>query len=106
MIEEQTIENNNRVNKFFKVIQEFNILFPEEFDKCDIKKCGHCGATGLQNKQQMLFCDFCGGIGYTGFKKIKGEFVCRVCNGYGCSRCNHKGTVDWIAHARGKDKFL
>lgn len=103
MIEEQQIENTNRVNKIFKVIQEFNNLFPEEFDKCGIKKCAHCGGTGLKNKHHMIFCDFCGGIGYRGFIKIEGEFICRSCNAYGCSRCNQKGTVDWITHARGRD---
>ena len=103
MTEEQQIENNTRVNKIFKVIQEFNSLFPEEFNKCDIKKCGHCNGTGLKDKHHIIFCDFCGGIGYKGFKKIEGEFVCRACHGYGCFRCNYKGTVDWITHANGKD---
>lgn len=109
--ESQQIKNEKRVNKFFEVIRNFETLFPEEFEKCDIKKCGHCGATGLKDKHYTKFCDFCGGVGYTGFKKIRGDFVCRACNGYGCGRCNHNGIVDWITHANGGDtiggdKFL
>jgi DnaJ-class molecular chaperone len=103
MIEKQILENTNRVNKIFQTIKEFENLFPEELEKCDLKKCGHCGGTGLRDKQQTILCDFCGGIGYKGFIKIEGHFVCRACNGYGCSRCNQKGTVDWITHARGRD---
>ena len=103
MIEEQTQESNDKMNKIFKTIKNFEILFPEELEKCDIKKCAHCGGTGLKDTHHIIFCDFCGGIGYKGFKKIEGEFVCRTCNGYGCSRCNHKGTVDWITHANGRD---
>lgn len=101
--ESQQMKNENRANRIFQVIKDFASLFPEEFEKCDIKKCGHCGGTGLKDIHHNIFCDFCGGMGYIGFKKIRGNFVCRACNGYGCRRCNHDGTVDWITHANGGD---
>jgi hypothetical protein len=93
-----------RSNRIFEVIRDFETLFPEEFVKCDIKRCGHCGATGLANKYQMdNFCTMCGGIGYKGFEKIQGDFICRTCNGGGCNRCKQKGIVDWVTHANGRD---
>lgn len=98
-------ENFDRINKIFETIKNFETLFSEEFEKCGIKKCGHCGGTGLKENSQVIYCSFCGGIGYKGFKKLEGEFVCRSCNGYGCNRCNHEGIVDWIIHANGKDQI-
>lgn len=92
----------DRTNKIFKVIKEFERMFPEEFSKCGIVGCGHCGSTGVSNKQALTYCPYCGGTGYIGFKKIYGEFVCRTCNGGGCDLC-HNGVVDWIVHANGGD---
>jgi len=99
----ETYKQLSRVNRIFKIVKDFENLFPEEFKKCNIKKCGHCGGTGISNKHSLNYCVYCGGIGYTGFKKINGEFVCRSCNGFGCSLCNQKGLVDWITHLRGGD---
>ena len=87
----------------FKVIKNFEDLFFEEFQKCDIKRCGHCNGTGLRDKYSLQFCNYCGGIGYKGFKKLKGHHVCRSCNGIGCEMCKNKGTVDWTIHATGRD---
>jgi len=99
------VEQQQRSNKIFKTIRDFETLFPDEFRKCDIKSCGHCGGTGLKNKNPMNFCEYCGGIGYKGFEKIVGEFVCRTCNGSGCQKCENKGLVDWITHANGSDTW-
>lgn len=98
------IDIQNRSNRIFKVIKDFEILFPDEFEKCGITKCGHCNGTGLSSSYNVhSLCSNCGGMGYIGFKKLNGEFVCRTCNGYGCYKCNNKGTVDWITHANGRD---
>ena len=100
------IQRQDRSNKIFKTIQDFEFLFPAEFEKCGIKKCGHCNAKGFTDNGLQNHCLNCGGMGYVGFKKLRGEFVCRTCNGYGCSRCDYKGTVDWIVHARNSDAPL
>lgn len=92
-----------RANRIFKILKEFSDMFPDEFEKCDIKKCGHCNNTGLQNKQTSLICDNCGGMGFVGFKKLYGKYVCRSCNAYGCDKCEYKGIVDWVDHVRGND---
>jgi len=95
---------NNRTNKFINIIKSFEYYFKEEFDKCDIKKCGHCGGTGLKYKGCVdSYCEICGGMGYRGFKKLEGHFVCRNCNGGGCNLCNWNGVVDWIEHVTCKD---
>lgn len=91
-----------RSNRIFKVIRDFETMFYDEFQKCGIKKCGHCNGKGF-DKHLTNMCLNCGGMGYTGFKRINGEFVCRSCNGYGCSMCNSRGIVDWVTHARGSD---
>jgi len=92
-----------RSNRIFKTIKNFEILFPDEFDKCGINKCGHCRGSGFADIHQMSNCTHCGGMGYKGFERIQGEFVCRTCNGYGCNKCRGAGTVDWIKHANGSD---
>ena len=92
-----------RANKIFKVIRDFEILFPDEFRKCGISRCGHCAGSGFEDKHQMTNCIYCGGMGYKGFEKIRGDFVCRTCNGYGCRRCKNEGIVDWVTHATGND---
>lgn len=93
----------DRSNKIFKTIQDFEFLFAEEFEKCGINKCGHCNATGFTDKHMTSQCSNCGGMGYIGFEKLRGEFVCRTCNGYGCIICDYKGTVDWVTHATNFD---
>jgi len=93
----------HRANKIFKVIRDFETLFPDEFRKCGINSCGHCGGTGIADRHQLTVCVNCGGMGYKGFEKIEGDFVCRSCNGYACDICNHTGIVDWITHANGSD---
>jgi len=93
----------SRSNHIFKTIQTFERLFPDEFEKCGIKQCGHCNATGISNKHSLEHCSNCGGMGYVGYEKLHGEHVCRSCNGYGCGMCNYNGTVDWVTHARSSD---
>ena len=97
--------NIQRTNKIFNVIKSFENLFREEFEKCDIKKCGHCKGTGLRSPHDVSgdHCSICGGMGYKGFKKLAGQHVCRTCNGGGCHLCNFKGTVDWTTYATGRD---
>lgn len=92
-----------RSNRIYTIIKNFETTFPDEFEKCGIKKCGHCGNSGFSNVHQMNPCAHCGGMGYFGFEKIEGEFVCRSCNGFGCRKCNQSGTVDWVTHASGSD---
>ena len=101
----QTPKQQQKSNKIFNIIRNFEMMFYDEFQQCDIKRCGHCNGTGYKDKHQLDFCDICGGIGYRGFKKIEGEFVCRTCNGAGCIKCNNRGIVDWIAHANGRDTY-
>lgn len=94
-------EGNN--NFIFKTIKNFENLFFDEFQKCDIKRCDYCNGTGLKDKHSLKYCSICGGMGYTGFKKLWGHYVCRSCNGAGCAICKNKGTVDWAVHATGRD---
>lgn len=101
--DEQKASLQCRANQTFKIIKNFERLFPDEFSKCGIKKCGHCAGSGFEDKHQMTNCNYCGGMGYKGFEKIQGEFICRACNSYGCKKCNHRGLVDWVTHARGSD---
>jgi hypothetical protein len=102
-LEEKVKGQIERANKIYKTIKEFAELFPDEFNKCSIKSCGHCNNTGLYNKQPNIMCDNCGGMGFVGFKKLNGRYVCRSCNGYGCNMCEYNGTVDWVEHAKGSD---
>jgi len=97
------IDKQTRSNKIFKIIKDFEQLFPDEFNKCGIKRCGHCNATGIGDKASMSLCTNCGGMAYVGFEKIGDDFICRGCNGYGCPKCNQVGLVDWCTHARGND---
>lgn len=98
-----SLSKQHRTNKIFMIIRDFERMFPEEFRKCDIHKCGHCKGTGLSSKHSLEHCTHCGGIGYRGFETINGDFVCRTCNGYGCNLCDDRGIVDWVAHARSSD---
>jgi len=98
-----SVQLQTRSNKIFRIINDFANLFPDEFEKCDIKKCGHCNAVGFTDASLQNFCSNCGGMGYVGFEKLYGEFVCRGCNGYGCGKCEEKGVVDWVTHARCTD---
>lgn len=98
------IDRQTRSNRIFSIIKNFHEMFFDEFSKCGIKSCGHCGGTGLENKHSLNLCYNCGGVGYVGFEKINGEFICRSCNSYGCSICEGTGIVDWITHANGRDK--
>lgn len=94
----------SRINVMFKTIRKFETFFLEEFKKCDIKRCGHCGGTGLKNNYDMdNYCNYCGGVGYKGFKKLNNKFICRNCNGGGCSCCDKEGVVDWVDHLTSKD---
>ena len=98
------IERN--ANKIHSVIKHFEYIFPEELAKTDIKRCGHCDATGLQDRSQAthpFYCFNCGGTGYVGYEKIKKAFTCRMCNGSGCDLCDWTGMVDWVTHAMGRD---
>ena len=47
------IQRDN-ANKLHSIIKQFEHYFPEEFQKTDIHKCGHCNSTGLKNKQTYL----------------------------------------------------
>jgi len=93
-----------RSNAIFQIINKFHEMCPEEFAKTGIHSCGHC-RNGIRDKHILDFCSNCGGIGYVGFKKLYGQHVCRSCNGSGCIKCDKKGIVDWITHARGGDLY-
>ena len=98
------IEQN--ANKIHRSIKHFEEIFPEELAKTDIKRCGHCNATGLETTYQTsseFFCFNCGGTGYVGYEKIQKSYTCRLCNGSGCSFCDYCGMTDWITHAMGSD---
>lgn len=90
-------------NKLHSVLKDFEFYFPEEFEKTSVKRCGHCNATGIKDKQQLFFCDNCGGTGYVGYEKIQKNYTCRSCNGGGCAMCYNTGMVDWVTHATGED---
>jgi len=85
------------------IIKRFELLFPTEFRKTGIVKCGHCRGTGIKDFSRLEFCDYCGGIGYTGFDDKTRTYVCRRCNGSGCSFCNYSGLVDWVTYLLKKD---
>ncbi len=95
-------DNEKYLNSIFIVIKNFEEMFYDEFQKCDIKRCGHCNGVGV-NKHSLEFCSYCGGIGYKGFKKLNGKFICRACNASGCRICKNTGIVDWTTYITGRD---
>jgi len=101
--ESHRFDLQQRSNKIFKTIKDFETLFPDEFRKCGITKCGHCNGSGITDKHQLGNCIHCGRMGYKGFEKIGDDFICRSCNGYACERCDYTGIVDWVTHATGSD---
>ena len=60
-----------RANKIFQIIKNFETLFPDEFRRSGINKCGHCSGSGFEDKHQMTNCSYCGGMGYKGFERIQ-----------------------------------
>ena len=100
MMGSRLLENTNNLHG---AIKTFEYYFPEEFEKTDIKKCGHCNSTGLTDKSQMRFCENCGGTGFVGYEKIQNSYTCRSCNGGGCQLCKYVGMIDWVKHATGED---
>jgi len=93
-------------NKLHTVVKNFERFFPEEFEKTDINRCGHCDSTGLKDRSMSkcpYFCFNCGGTGYVGYEKIYKSYTCRMCNGSGCDICDYTGMVDWVTHANGRD---
>ena len=96
--EEKQELSESSLNIVHIVVKRFELLFPTEFRKTGIVKCGHCGGTGVKDYTKVYsdleMCDFCGGVGYTGFEVDTNSYVCRGCNGSGCSFCNYSGMVD------------
>jgi len=91
-------------NRLHITIKNFQIKFPNEFEKTGIKVCKYCNGSGLTNRYNMDdFCDTCYAVGFVGFDKIGEDYICRTCNGIGCGLCNDHGIIDWISHAMGSD---
>lgn len=95
-------------NRIHKVIKEFEHMFPDQFEKTDIKKCHKC--TGGFKDITIGFeidtniCEQCRGLGYYGFDKMYNEIVCRNCLGSGCRYCEDGLIIDWIDKVMRPDK--
>ncbi len=98
------IQQTQKSNKILITIKNFELMFYEEFQKCGIKRCGYCRATGLIKPSDLnTFCTECYGIGYVGYTKIFDGYVCKKCHGCGCWECEERGWVDWITNAMGRE---
>jgi len=99
----------NESNRIHNIIKQFIYFFPREFEKCDIKICGHCGGKGFTEKSKYEIyldglgkvCDKCDGVGYRGYTFFIEGKTC-ACNGTGCDVCKYNGWLDWISAARVK----
>jgi len=110
------INQKKRAYCLFNAIDNFMIIKPDEFDKYGINKCEECNGTGLEGWKKINedyewfngkdFCNKCQGVGFVNFSKewlTSDElYICNKCNGFGCSKCEYVGIVDWLAHARGE----
>lgn len=102
-------ENEMRFrDKIHVILSNFELYFPNELEKTEIKKCVTCDGSGLPCKKGAditywvpgTCCIDCGGYGYK-FREIGAQYVCQKCNGGGCGRCKGSGLVDWITNAMG-----
>lgn len=102
----QLLMDNNWLHSKLKDFERNN---PKQFVKTDIKRCGHCNATGLKQNDPHTACKDCVGIGYIGqqgFTELIGEVICPDCNSTGkdvsdirvrdCKICGGTGHLDWI----------
>ena len=104
----------HRHTVFHGILKKMDI---HELAKNRIFTCNECKGTGLKGLYLtkygkpigwdcQSYCEKCEGIGFVGnFKtrKITDQiFLCAKCYGDGCSQCNHKGIVDWVAHVMGR----
>ena len=108
-LREPEVRKANLLHKFLKNQPE------KYFKEHNIRKCEKCQGFGLNNIycwdgsyswDGTSYCDECKGVGFLGVKfglQIDLlHYFCRSCFGTGCSECNEKGIVDWIAHSMGR----
>ena len=95
-------------DSLYAIIKHFRDAFPDNFEQCGMKICKKCDGAGIpvqRNDHDLTFwqpgnyCKKCRGYGVTGIKRIYDEYVCKDCGGAGCTKCNDKGTIDWISNA-------
>lgn len=110
------INQKRRAYCLYNAINNFMIIKPDEYNRYGINKCEECNGTGLEGWKKINkiykwnnsedFCDKCQGVGFINFSKnwLKSYelFICDKCNGFGCSKCEYIGLVNWLSHARGE----
>lgn len=95
-------------NRIHLVIKEFETMFPDQFEKTDIKKCDKCQGgfkrieAGYEVKSNI--CEKCKGLGYYGFDTIYTEIVCMMCHGAGCQYCDNGLVTNWLDKVMRPDK--
>jgi DnaJ-class molecular chaperone len=95
-------------DKVHLILTNFELYFPSELEKTEIRRCVTCEGSGLPCKkgseltlwQPGTCCKDCGGFGYR-FREMGMQYVCQKCKGSGCGRCKGSGFVDWISNAMG-----
>lgn len=97
-----------RSNKIHTVIKNFEHMFPDQFEKTDIKKCDKCQG-GFINitvgyEVESNICKQCRGLAYYGFDLIYTDIVCKNCNGVGCRFCDNGLITDWLDKVMRPDK--
>lgn len=95
-------------NKIFTIIRNFEHMFPDQFEKTDIKKCDKCQG-GFRNitvgyEVESNICDNCRGLGYYGFDRMYTDIVCKNCYGTGCHICDNGLITDWLDKIMRPDK--
>jgi hypothetical protein len=95
-------------NKIHTVIKNFEHMFPDQFEKTDIKKCDKCQG-GFRNitigfEVESNVCEKCRGLAYYGFDKMYTEIVCQYCLGTGCEYCDGGLIIDWLDKVMRPDK--
>jgi hypothetical protein len=89
-----------RSDKIHSVIKNFENMFPDQFEKTDIKKCDKCQGglvhieIGYELKENI--CSNCRGLAYYGFDLIYTNIVCDYCCGSGCRFCDNGLVVNWL----------
>jgi hypothetical protein len=95
-------------NKIHTVIKNFEHMFPDQFEKTEIKKCNKC-IGGFKDitigfELEDNICQQCRGLAYYGFDKMYDDIVCKNCLGTGCRYCDNGLITDWLDKVMRPDK--
>ena len=87
-------------NKIHSIIKNFEHMFPDQFEKTDIKKCDKCQG-GFRDitvgyEVESNICKNCRGLGYYDFDMMYTDIVCKACYGVGCRYCDDGLILDWM----------